>query len=85
MVQKVEVVADGHTFEVPDQTQKRWPKDFPLAQTKAGRPTAAARRAAEAKPAPKATPAVADTTKTAGDLLAEAHAGDGDDTTKEAH
>ena len=80
---KVEVVVDGRTFTVDEATQKRWPSDYPLAQTKAGKPTAAARRATTS--APKLPPSAADTTLTADDLLAAGttDAGTGDDTTKE--
>ncbi|MDY0891880.1 hypothetical protein [Frigoribacterium sp. CFBP9030] len=80
---KVEVVVDGRTFTVDEATQKRWPDDYPLAKTKAGKPTAAAKRAQPNTP--ELPPTAADTTLTADDLLAAGttDAGPGDDTTKE--
>ena len=83
MGKKVEVVVDGRTFEIDEATQKRWPADYPLAVTKAGKPTAAAKRA---KPAPTPAEPAAHTTKTADDLKAAgaSPAGNGTDTTKEA-
>ena len=67
MQDPVKVVVDDRTFEVDRLTQERWPDDFPLAETKAGKPTAAAKRA---KPVETLEGVVAQTTKTAADLTA---------------
>ena len=76
MAEKVEVVVDDRTFEIPKITQERWPDDYPLATTKGGKPTAAAKRAKKVviEKAP-----TTDTTLTADDLKAagSTDAGDG--------
>lgn len=52
---------DERIVSIPRVTAERWPEKYPLAETEAGNPTAAARRAAgesdapEAKPTPKRT------------------------------
>jgi hypothetical protein len=66
MKDPVSVVANDVVFEVDRATHERWPDDFPLAETKTGKPTAAAKRA---KPAEVTTLAPV-TTKTAAELSA---------------
>jgi len=68
MQDPVKVVANDVVFEVDRATHERWPDDFPLAETKTGKPTAAAKRA---KPA-EVTSVEPVTTKTAADLSAGA-------------
>lgn len=83
MAEKVEVVVNDRTFEIPKVTQERWPDDYPLATTKSGKPSAAAKRAQRIvlEKAPTAA-----TTLTADDLKAagSTDAGDGATTPKEA-
>lgn len=66
MQDPVTVVANGVTFDVDRATHERWPDDYPLAETKTGKPTAAAKRA---RPAEVTTLAPV-TTKTAAELSA---------------
>jgi len=78
MQDPVKVVANGVTFEVDRVTHERWPDDFPLAETQAGRPTAAARRAkpAEVTSLAPVTTQTADTLAASGSTDSGGSAGD---------